>query len=117
MTKRFWQCAAWLSVITIFVLCTIPSPQLVSVSYADKIQHFVAFAAVSFLFRLAYPQNPGKAYFAAFILGGAVELVQAMIPWRSAEWLDLLADSMGIVLCMLVVELTPIKKYIRRSDR
>ena len=116
MTKRFWQYAAWLSVLTILVLCTIPSPQIVNVSHADKIQHFIAFAGVAFVFRLAYPQNIFKAYFAAFVLGVIVELVQAMIPWRSAEWLDLLADSVGIIACVLVVELTPIKKIVGRKS-
>ena len=39
----------------------------------------------------------------AIIVGGAIELLQLHLNWgRSAEWLDFLADTLGIVLGLLV---------------
>jgi VanZ family protein len=66
----------------------------------DKITHFAAFLGLEWLIELALLGMAGAARRRAAVAmsagaGGLLELVQAALPHRSAEWLDLLADSLG----------------------
>lgn len=67
----------------------------------DKWQHLGAFAALTACCALALaPGRAGmlKAGLAMLAFGVFIELVQVHIPSRSAEWQDVLADALGIVL-------------------
>lgn len=35
---------------------------------------------------------------ALFVSSGAIELIQALLPYRSASWGDLLANGVGVIL-------------------
>jgi VanZ family protein len=72
----------------------------------DKLNHAVAFAALAMAALLAFP-GPGRAVWVLVPLGliafgGSIEIVQAVIPGRSGEWLDLAADALGIVAGAIV---------------
>ncbi|MRM83692.1 VanZ family protein [Riemerella anatipestifer] len=70
----------------------------------DKVVHFSMFFVLGFLFRWAYPKASVYAYY--FILVAYAILTeifqQVMALGRSAEWLDLLADTIGLVLAYYV---------------
>ncbi|MDR0830797.1 MAG: VanZ family protein [Prevotellaceae bacterium] len=38
-----------------------------------------------------------------FLFGLAIEIIQGFLPYRTAEWLDLLSDFLGGILAILVV--------------
>ncbi|WP_433932696.1 VanZ family protein [Sorangium cellulosum] len=66
----------------------------------DKITHFAAFLGLEWLIELALVGTAVAARRRAAVVmsagtGGLLELTQAALPHRSAEWLDLLADSLG----------------------
>ncbi|WP_437757153.1 VanZ family protein [Sorangium sp. So ce1389] len=66
----------------------------------DKISHFAAFLGLEWLLELALVETAAAlrrraAVAASAGVGGLLELVQAALPYRSAEWLDLLADTLG----------------------
>lgn len=69
-------------------------------AYADKVFHGGYFALLGALAVLA-PQRPAAATGAALSmigLGIAIELIQALLPWRSFEWLDIAADGVGVLV-------------------
>lgn len=69
----------------------------------DKLNHLVAFAALMFSARLAWPQRPaGWQLFAALLVyGGAIELLQTLVPGRDGDWPDMLADALGLGIGLL----------------
>jgi len=75
---------------------------------ADKWQHIAAFAALSACAALAHaPGRAGSLRAGAWMLafGLLIEAVQRFIPNRSAEWPDVAADALGIVLGLALVAL------------
>ena len=72
-----------------------PGPEVVG---WDKFNHGAAFAALAGSVWFAYPTLRLRGMVALFVYGGLIEIVQAFVPNRSAEWLDVLADAVGIGL-------------------
>ncbi|WP_437818264.1 VanZ family protein [Sorangium sp. So ce1078] len=82
----------------------------------DKIAHFAAFLGLEWLFELALGEGAAAPRRRAAVamsagVGGLLELTQAALPYRSAEWLDLLADTLGALagagLLMLLARWRP----------
>ncbi|WP_437734443.1 VanZ family protein [Sorangium sp. So ce1335] len=66
----------------------------------DKLTHFAAFLGLEWLFELALFGVAAAARRRAAVAmsagaGGLLELAQAALPYRTAEWLDLVADTLG----------------------
>jgi VanZ family protein len=81
---------------------------------SDKTAHFIAFGlmvlpallALRHLApRLAFAPRLASAVAIASGLGGLLEVWQLLIPWRSSELLDWVADTAGAVTVALVVAL------------
>jgi len=82
--------------VTAFCLAKLPpSEPLIN----DKIQHFIAFAALAVPCAMSWPLRRFFPLLAVALIayGAAIEFTQHFLPWRSAEWLDLLADAAGVV--------------------
>lgn len=65
----------------------------------DKLNHLLAFAALSFVAQGASgrPALPRLAIVVGLILYGlGIEAAQAWVPGRSSDWQDLLANAAGI---------------------
>jgi VanZ family protein len=85
----------------IFLLCIIPSKELVIVEdINDKTAHLLAFIGIAFLWL-----NVKRNYVTVFVLGSLlaifIEITQGLLPesfHRSAEWLDIVADVAGLLL-------------------
>lgn len=89
-------------------------PDLGGARHGDKVMHALAFAGMAVVaFRAlthALPDTavrPRALSAAAFsvAVGGLLELVQSLLPYRSAEWLDLVADAAGAALAAGVCSL------------
>ena len=92
--------------------CLLPAKNLPdavpNIPYLDKVAHFVFYLVAMLLSGIAIHQRPVHAvtkrrhmYLALgilFVYGGLIELMQFYLPGaRSAEWTDLLANSLGLV--------------------
>jgi len=105
---------AILLVVAVFVLGLMPgdpAPDL-SFHYRDKVGHFVVFGLVQFSHLRAglflFPQQVSSrvlwgAVGTSSFVGLALEVVQSMVPHRSAEFADLLADVLGALFAALLV--------------
>jgi VanZ family protein len=83
-----------------------PHPPELPLSPGDKLQHFTAFTCLTGCCLLGFQAGwRGAALSALGMLafGGFIEIVQSFIPGRSAEWLDLGADSVGIAIGLVAV--------------
>lgn len=97
---------AVLSVLVVFVLGSAEMPKIPEADFkwSDKVGHLFAFGFVQLtharaLEFLGEPRKTlaqvGWAVLSASLVGGLLELWQAFLPHRSAEWVDFLADSLG----------------------
>lgn len=101
--------------ILLFTLTSLPSTTVPSVGVSDKIEHFLAYFGLSFLLNLTLLfqkksrllKNNALLFTLFFVIlyGIADEVHQLLIPGRSCEWLDFLADSVGGILGVLFLQL------------
>ena len=101
-------------VAVIWVLCLMPIPEnpLSHVSMIDKWTHLVMYGGTSAVLWWEYVRHHERlcawklwlfAVVGMIMMGGVIELVQAYCTTnRSGEWLDFLADSLGVGLGALI---------------
>lgn len=98
---RLWgPVVAWAALV--FVLSAQPSPAGSSVAHADKLLHFLEYAALSALLTRAFVGSgvgAGRAVALAIVLstlyGASDEFHQRFVPGRESDVLDLAADAVG----------------------
>jgi len=98
--RRQWQMLLFVLIGVVFYLAVTPAPPKTIDLGWDKLNHLVAFAALTFAGRLGFP-GERRVVWAVLLgmlaLGGLIEIAQYFVPGRSCEWLDLGADALGIV--------------------
>ena len=71
----------------------------------DKLNHAAAFAAMAWAAVLGFREQRMARRTIALALvayGAGIEIAQLWVPGRSCEWGDLLADSVGVAMGMLL---------------
>jgi VanZ family protein len=85
---------AWASII--FILCILPANQTLSSGWSDKIEHFIAYFILAFLFRFSWVEiKTIRVLLLTNLFGLIIEITQSYIPSRVAEPNDLLANLIG----------------------
>jgi len=69
----------------------------------DKANHAAAFMTLMVCAAMAWPHRLMWAAPGLIGYGGFIEIVQSFIPERDGEWADLLADTVGIVMGLVLV--------------
>lgn len=108
--SRFWEAAAvlWTAVVLSFAISPIRNVELLTASLSDKLLHAIAFVLGSVVWAGALDRDNGPwraALLASAIclgMGGIIEIIQSRTVSRQAEAGDLIADTAGIVLGVLV---------------
>ena len=104
--SSFYPSLIWFLII--LVVSVLPSSNFKEIEVSDKLLHFVFYAIFSFfLFLLSHKVTLGldtlnkKWTFVitiGTIVGLGIEFIQyTLIPSRSGEWIDLLANSFGLI--------------------
>jgi VanZ family protein len=103
LPPRLVQVAFWMCVLITVFLSLVPVERLPQAfHWWDKAQHALGFAVLTVLGLLAYPQARWRLPGYLLLLGAFIELAQAASGWRRGDWLDLLADAVGILAVMAV---------------
>ena len=84
--------------LTILALALAPSEAAFSATGWDKTNHLLAFSVLALLGFRAYPGRWTVVILGLLAYGGLIEILQSFTPDRSAEWADLVADSVGLGL-------------------
>ncbi len=96
-----WLSIGWLMLVVIAIAMAVPTPNVdVAIDYADKWVHVLAFATLAGWTAQIYRPSPALAWRGLGLLAfaAATELMQAIIPWRSGDWGDFIADALGVAL-------------------
>jgi VanZ family protein len=91
--------------VTIWVLSFLPGNAMPSVPGTDKWHHALAYFALMFCWGQWFiqPSTRLKLAIAFVAMGALIECLQGMTSYRSFEWLDMLADAIGVALAWMVV--------------
>jgi len=93
-----WILAFFACALAVLVLALMPSPPPMLTTGWDKSNHLLAFSVLTWLGGKAFPRKLALVMAGLLAYGGLIEILQSLTPTRSAEWLDLLADGVGILL-------------------
>nr|WP_319396213.1 VanZ family protein [uncultured Desulfobacter sp.] len=99
--KKRWKALTFLMLTAITILSLLPVAALPPTPGTDKTHHFIAYAMLMLPVALRKPAN--WILFGLFFIlySGAIELIQPFVN-RYGEWVDLLANSVG-VLCGVII--------------
>ena len=103
--QRYWR-VLWLCLaVVVCGFAFAPAEHAPTLGLGDKVNHIAAFMALGFVAALA--QRAGrraaiKALALCLGLGVFIEMVQAFLPTRTAEFADLLGDAVGIGIGMVL---------------
>ncbi|PIE01010.1 MAG: hypothetical protein CSA79_01405 [Thiothrix nivea] len=99
--RRHWL---WLTLILLAAITTLslwPADQLPAVPGTDKTHHFIAYGVLMFPAALRKPEHWLLIAAGFVVYSGIIELIQPFVN-RYGEWLDLAANSGGVVCGMLL---------------
>ena len=101
----FFRLASIAVLIAIWILSFLPGSGMPDVPGSDKWHHALAYFACMFFWGQCYlaPAQRLKLAIIFILMGALIECLQGLTDYRSFEWLDMLADAVGVVLAWLVV--------------
>ena len=96
----------------LFTATTLPAQRLPSVGFTDKVNHFIAYFILAVLVnltliyqrksRLLFEKAPIATVIICLFYGAVDELHQLLVPGRSAETLDWVADASGALFGIII---------------
>jgi VanZ family protein len=91
------------TVATVIVLSLLTGRDLPQVGLPDKLEHVIAYAGMALAGSLAFPRLPAFLRLLVLLpaLGIALEFCQMLVPGRSAEVGDAVADTIGVLLVIV----------------
>ncbi len=93
----------WTALIGSYILAIMPQDMAPSFqSLSDKTLHFIAFAVLALLLNLSYKMAWWKSVVYLLLYACFIEFSQYFTPNRCAEWMDIVADAIGIGLGLVV---------------
>jgi len=101
-TPLIFRAIFWLALIGSYILAVVPQDMAPTIgSLSDKTVHFIAFAVLILLLRLAYSITWFQTFLLLFFYAVFIEFSQLFTENRSAELLDIIADMIGIGIGLL----------------
>ena len=104
-SKVFWWGAVVLYGALILAVSVVPVKVDLSVGHLDKLAHGCEYLLFAWLLvravrlgRLREREYLLFAWLYATSYGALIELIQGLLPWRSADWLDGVANAVGAAL-------------------
>jgi VanZ family protein len=113
-----WRNAGRALILASLVVALLPAPAgMGSIAFGDKLAHAGAFAALMLWYAQIYAGNDRLRCALGLVgLGLAIELLQSLVPYRSADGWDLAADASGVLLGWLLAR-TRLGDVLIRLDR
>lgn len=102
--RKAWLIGGWALVMAAVVVCLVPGRELPNTGIGDKWEHFICYGVLTTYFAGLYPRSSyWKIALALLAMGIGIEFAQgAMKLGRSADVRDVMANSIGIVLGLIV---------------
>jgi VanZ family protein len=89
----------------------------IKISNIDKLYHSFAYFTLTISWLLSFYKKPEKKYvivIGCIILGIIIEVLQGTLTiYRTGDYLDVLANSFGVLLALLIFNVISKKNYIK----
>ena len=99
-----WKTLSGVTLLSITIMSLIPLPELPLFPGSDKTHHLIAYGLLMFPVALHKPKGWLWIAFGFIVWSGAIELIQPYVN-RYGEWLDLLANALGVCLGYFIANL------------
>jgi len=105
--RKQWLMMGWCMIALVWYLSLIPAPPDVGIKLWDKLNHFIAYAGLVGWFGQLFRQQWHRVILAvSFIsMGIAIEIAQDMGTHRLFEYKDILANTVGVVIALVMLYL------------
>lgn len=114
-----WRLLGWFLVIGAVYLSLTPSPLNLKLGLPvqDKFEHFLAYAILAWWFGQIYSWRL-QGFWAVFLisLGVSMEMMQDLLGSRHFEYLDMLANTLGVAGGYLLVFFTPAGMLLQHME-
>ncbi len=120
MNKKYFKLLFFATAIAVFILATVSNDHIdIHHQYADKIKHITAFFTLSFLLNRSSStlQHRFRNMLALLFFGFFIEVVQYFIPSRDSDWMDILADFVGILLFQISYSFLKAVQYFLNKSK
>lgn len=94
----WWRAVLALLLAVISWLALTPAPPPEAGLLWDKLNHFAAFASLAVAGFMGFQRRWLAVALGLLAYGGLIEVLQSFTPTRVGDWIDLLADGIGIGL-------------------
>lgn len=100
--RRFSRPIFWVTLLVVYALAIMPSPQAPDLGAGDKVNHIAAFLTLTLLGRAAYRGQPAwRLAIGLSLFGALIELTQAIpLLHRDASFWDWVADSFAVLAAL-----------------
>lgn len=100
LSTRLARAGLLIATIAIAVLALMPAKEVPITTSWDKLDHWLAFFTLSFLANHSFPQRSYWRVIAVALVayGIGIEIAQWITPDRDADPMDVIADSIGIII-------------------
>ena len=116
--RPLWLAIGYAMIAAILWGSLIPNPPQVDIEHGDKFEHLFSYGVLMYWFCQLYAAARMRlAHAVAFVaLGVAIEFAQRATGYRTFEYLDMLADALGVALGWTIAQLTG-GETLRRAER
>lgn len=104
LITQYWLPCTLILFASIGILTLTPLEELPPVPGSDKLHHLIAYAVLALPVSLRRPRYWWLMLLAYLIYSGLIELIQPYVN-RYGEWLDMLANSAGVLIGLLLAQL------------
>ena len=96
--------AIWLVLIVYLSVANLALPRI-DFSIGDKVNHFVAYGFLMGWFGQLVKTTSRRLLIASglILMGLVLEIVQGTLPYRLFDWFDVVANSLGVLVALLLV--------------
>ena len=110
---RLWKPTTILILSIILFLSLYPLPMLPIMNVGnDKLYHFIAYLSLVLPIGYAQPKYKFLYLFTLILISGIIEVIQPYVN-RYSEWLDFLANTLGILIGFLIGRI--VAKFIKNK--
>lgn len=114
---KAWRSIGLMMIVAAFVVSLIPSPLRITSHYVDKQYHFITYASMMYWFVQIYGRERHLWLAIGFVaMGAAIEGLQYLTGYRMAEFLDAVANTVGVVVGWALFQ-TPLGQLVQRLDK
>ncbi|WP_257385850.1 VanZ family protein [Tahibacter caeni] len=114
----FWRGIGRGLLLASLIVALLPAPAgMGRIAFGDKIAHLAAFAFLMLWYAQIYalPSERLRCALGLIGFGLGIELLQSLVPYRSADVWDLVADAAGVGLGLLLAR-TPLGGLLSRCE-